>query len=98
MEVEVEQTLSVAESNEQAVLDNPMDYDDVLPGMWVVVVYEKEKFIGNVQHKQNGVNNARGLDKPFGIWEPQSYETNEAIYVSNRHCTNYNKGWEKVVV
>ena len=46
----------------------------MLVGMWVVVKYEGEKFIGNVLGKRNGEFQVHCLDKPFGIREPQSYE------------------------
>ena len=37
-EADVSELSGAVESNELVVLDNPMDYNDVLPGMWVVVV------------------------------------------------------------
>ena len=30
--------------------DEPMLFDDIKPGMWVIVIY-KEKFLAKVQHK-----------------------------------------------
>ena len=67
--------------NELLVADDSMDYDDVLIEMWVVVKYEGEKFIGNVDDKKNGEISVQCLEKPFRIREPQSYEN----YVNYLH-------------
>ena len=80
-EEEEEEILAEALSaSNEVTSDDPMNYNDVLPGMWVVVEYEGEKFLGNVQHKKNGEFNVLCLDKPFGIREPQSYESVVPIY------------------
>ena len=31
--------------------DEPLLFDDIKPGMWVIVIYEEEKFLAKVQHK-----------------------------------------------
>ena len=74
--------------NELLVADDPMDYDDVLIGMWVVVKYEGEKFIRNVDVKKNGEISVLCLEKPFGIREPQSYESGEPIFYDKVYETD----------
>ena len=74
-EVSVECNRNADENtNELLVSDDPMNYDDVLSGMWVVVWYEGERFLGNVDSKVDGDIYVRCLDKPFGVRTPQSYE------------------------
>ena len=70
------------------ISDEPMHYDDVFPGMWVVVIYEGERFLGNVQHKKKGEFNVLCLEKPYGIGEPQSYESGIPIYYDKVYHTN----------
>ena len=65
-----------------------MHYDDVQPGIWVVVVYEEEKFIGKVQHKKGGEVNVRCLEKPLGINTPQIFEPGEGIYYEKVYKTD----------
>ena len=74
--------------DELMVSDDPMHYDDVLIGRWVIVKYEGEKFIGNVDSKRNGEFLVRCLEKPFGIREPQSYESGEPIYYDEVYGTS----------
>ena len=74
--------------DELVVSDDPMHYDDVLIGRWVIVKYEGEKFIGNVDSKRNGEFLVRCLEKPFGIREPQSYESGEPIYYDEVYGTS----------
>ena len=31
--------------------EKPMLFDDIKPGMWVIVIYEEEKFLAKVQHE-----------------------------------------------
>ena len=70
--------------SELLISDQPMNFDDVLIGMWVVVQYEGEKFIGIVDSKNenNGEYMVRCLEKPYGIREAQSYENGSAICYS----------------
>ena len=57
--------------------DKPMPFDDIKPGMWVIVIYE-EKFLAKVQHKSTDVPtqliNVLCLEKPLGINTPQSFK------------------------
>ena len=57
-----------------------MPYKDVLPGMWVVVRYEGEVFLGKVLQKRCGEYMVRCLSMPFGVNAPQQFEEDEGIY------------------
>ena len=63
--------------------ETPMKFDDVEAGMWVIVVYEGEKFLGNVQDKKASQFNVLCLEKPFGINVPQNFEKGEGVYYDN---------------
>ena len=69
-------TSSVKPTNEYG---DPLDYDHVKAGMWVVVLYEEERFIGKVQDKQGVQVNVRCLALPFGINIPQEFEPGEGM-------------------
>ena len=70
-EVQIDKEISTATINASSMEDEPRKYEDVLPGMWVVVRYEEERFLGKVKHKKCGEYYVRCLDKPFGINIPQ---------------------------
>ena len=57
--------------------DEPMLFDDIKPGMWVIVIY-KEKFLAKVQHKSTNAPtqliNVLCSEKPLAINTPQSFE------------------------
>ena len=42
---------------------NPISYDDVKIGMWVITIYENEKWLGNV------VNKKMQIKFVFGVWK-----------------------------
>ena len=42
---------------------NPISYDDVKIGMWVITIYENEKWLGNV------VNNKMQIKFVFVVWK-----------------------------
>ena len=65
-EVQIDKEISTATINASSMEDEPMKYEDVLPGMWVLVRYEEERFLGKVTHKKCGEYYVRCLDKPFG--------------------------------
>ena len=46
-------------------------------GMWVIVHYEEEKFLGKIIRKRNIGVQVRCLEKPYGIHEPQDMERDE---------------------
>ena len=54
-----------------------MLFDDIKPGMWVIVIYE-EKFLAKVQHKSTDAPmqliNVLCLEKPLEINTPQSFK------------------------
>ena len=58
--------------------DEPLLFDDIKPGMWVIVIYEEEKFLAKVQHKSTDAPtqliNVLFLGKPLGSNTPQSFE------------------------
>ena len=63
-----EEVTDLQQASCSKVLDeDEIEYCDVKEGMWVVVVYEEERFIGKVQHKKAGEVNVRRLEKPLGI-------------------------------
>ena len=58
--------------------DEPMLFDDIKPGVWVIVIYEEEQFLVKVQHKSTDAPthliNVLCLEKPLGINTPKSFE------------------------
>ena len=58
--------------------DEPRLFDDIKPGMWVIVIHEEEKFLAKVQHKSTNaatqLMNVLCLEKPLGINTRQSFE------------------------
>ena len=65
---------------DMAVSEEPMAYDDVSAGMWVVVMYEGERFLGKVIQKKCGEYLVKCLSMPFGVRIPQQYEDDEGVY------------------
>ena len=63
--------------------EKPMIFNDVEAGMWVIVVYEGEKFLGKVQDKKVGQFNVLCLEKQSGINIPQNFEKGEGVYYDN---------------
>ena len=45
----------------------PIPYEKVKEGMWVIVIYEDEKWVGKVVTKCHDQVCVRCLEKPFGI-------------------------------
>ena len=56
-----------------------LSHKDVKEGMWVVVNYEEEKFLGKVQSKAKTTITVLCLEKPLGIREPQSFESGDGF-------------------
>ena len=58
--------------------EKPMLFDDIKPGMWVIVIYEEEKFLAKVQHESTDAPtqlfNVLCLEKALTINTPQSFE------------------------
>ena len=58
--------------------DEPRLFDDIKPGMWVIVIHEEEKFLAKVQHKSTDAPtqliNVLCLEKHLDINTPQSFE------------------------
>ena len=60
----------------------PIPFDDVIIRMWVIAIYEDEKWLANVVDKRGNQVLVRCLEKPFGVKEPQNLEREEdAIFV-----------------
>ena len=57
-----------------------LDIGDARVKMWVIVVYEGEKFLGTIQKIGNGKFNARCLEKALGITGPQLQERDTIDY------------------
>ena len=68
------------ECSPSAVSGEPMDFNEVEIGMWVVAVYEMERFLGKVIAKKVGKFNVHCLEKPFGINTPQFFENDEDVW------------------
>ena len=49
-------------------------YEDDKSGMWVLVFYEKEKWLRKVIEKREGQVRVSCLEKPFGVNMPQNME------------------------
>ena len=62
----------------------PIPYEKVKEGMWVIVIYEEEKWIGKVVTKCHDQVCVRCLEKPFGLHQSQLLERQEdSIYFSH---------------
>ena len=55
-----------------------LEYDDVSIGQWVKVKYEGEIFLGKVLRKSCGEFLVQCLEKPSGVKDPQSLESERA--------------------
>jgi len=61
----------------------------VKDGMWVVVKYEGEKWIGKVMARKGGKVMVRCLEKPLAVGIPKSFEKErEAIYYRQVFATS----------
>ena len=57
--------------------------------MWVIVIYEDEKFLRKVLKKVDGLCCVRCLTKPFGIRTPQDLEReDDAVFYSDIYKTD----------
>ena len=84
-----EEVTDLQQASCSKVLDeDEIEYCDIKAGMWVVVVYEEERFIRKVQHKMAGEVNVRCLEKPLGINLPQLFEPGEGIYYAKVYRTD----------
>lgn len=62
---------------------------NVEAGMWVIVFYEDEKFIGKVIKVVDKQVQVRCLQKPLGINEPQEFEREEdAVFYDKVYDTD----------
>ena len=69
-------------------------YEDVRSGMWVLVFYEQEKWLGKVIEKREGQVRVRCLEKPFGVNMSQNMERkHEAVFYHNVYKA-YVKSWQ----
>ena len=83
---------------------NLMNINEVEVGMWVIVIYEDEKFLGKVLKKVSDQCCVRCLTKPFGIRTPQDMEREEdAVFTDifikqmcNLYCHKLTKMVKKV--
>ena len=67
----------------------PIPYEKVKEGMWVIVLYEEEKWIGKVVTKCHDQVCVRCLEKLFAIHQPQLLEREEdSIYFSQVYHTD----------
>lgn len=78
------------QDSELFVSKRPMEYNNVSSGMWVMVFYEGERFLGNVDRKEGGKIFVKCLEMPFGIRTPQLYEniSGSIPYYDNVFKTN----------
>ena len=64
-------------------------YKDIKSGIWVLVFYEQEKWLGKVIEKREGEVRVRYLKKPFGVNMPQIVEReHEAVFYHNVYKAN----------
>ena len=57
------------------------EYEAVKSGMWIIVIYEEEKWLGRVLEIRGGQVRVQCLEKPFGVTGPQKLESgHEAIF------------------
>ena len=70
-------------------------HEDVKSGMWVLVFYEQEKWLGKVIEKREGQVRARWcLEKPFGVNMLQNMEReHDAVFYHNVYKANV-KPWQ----
>ena len=67
----------------------PIPYEKVNEGIWVIVIYEEEKWIGKVVTKCHDQVCVKCLEKPFGIHQRQLLEREEdSIYFSQVYHTD----------
>ena len=60
----------------------PIPFDDVNIGMWVIDIYQNEKWLANVVDKRGNQVLVRCLEEPFGVKEPQNLQREEdAIFI-----------------
>ena len=60
----------------------PIPFDDVNIGMWVIDIYQDEKWLANVVDKRGNQVPVRCLEEPFGVKEPQNLQREEdAIFI-----------------
>ena len=55
----------------------PIPFDDVNIGMWVIAIYEDEKWLADVVYTRGNQVLFCCLEKPFGIKEAQNLEWEE---------------------
>ena len=68
---------------------NPISYNDVKIGIWVIAIYENEKWLGKVVSKKANQICVHCLEKPYGVREPQNLEREEdAIYFDQVYHTD----------
>ena len=67
------------DSSSEQLYGEELSHKKVKEGIWVVVEYEGEKFLGKVQSKSSEAISVLCLEKHLGIREPQSFEKGGAI-------------------
>ena len=80
--------------NEEGQMNNkpeegfiPTPYEKVNEGIWVIAIYEEEKWIGKVVTKCHD-QYVRCLEKPFGIHQWQLLAREDSIYFSQVYHTD----------
>ena len=82
------------ESEDEANDLEEIHYKDVKSGMWVLVFYEREKWLGKVIEKRKSQVRVRCLEKPFGVNMSQHMEReHEAVFYHNVYKANV-KPWQ----
>ena len=99
MEVEYESTdESIATTNITYPMNlYPISYDDVKIGMWVINIYENEKWLVDAVNKKANQICVRCLEKPYGVNEPQNLEREEKWSIQRliwAHREREARAWE----
>ena len=90
------------ENQEPAQINSTNDlkvlhHDDVSIGQWVKVKYEDEVFLGKVLKKTCGECLVQCLEKPFGVNDAQSMESEaNAVFYECVYESNVMPRWQKV--
>ena len=72
--------VNVQDTSNQMTLQ-PIPFDGVNIRMWVIAIYEDEKWLANVVDKRGNQVLVCCLEKPFGVKEPQNLEQEDVIFI-----------------
>ena len=70
-----------AADNSNSPALQPVSHLDITIGMWVIVLYEGEKWLAKVMNKHENQVLVRCLEKPFGINQPQNLEREDDAFI-----------------